>query len=97
MTMTGTFVSVWDDGTEIRTPAILDETSGSVDTESSEVENVDILQREYFESSEFSNAGEEYEICPECHEYILKTVMKDGIGNTLEEVNVCSNRNCDNQ
>ena len=95
--MKGTFVSVWDDGTEIRTPAILDETSGSVDTETADIENLDILQREYFESDESFNAGEEYEICPECHEYILKTVMKDGIGNSYDEVRVCSNRDCENQ
>jgi len=91
--MKGTFVSVWDDGTEIRTPAILDETSGSVDAETADVENLDILEREYFESSD----GEEYEICPECHEYILKTVMKDGIGSTLYEALVCSNPDCENQ
>lgn len=91
--MLGTFVSVWDDGTEIRTPAILDETSGAIDAETADVENVDILQREYFESSDC----EEYEICPECHEYILKTVMRDGVGHTYNEVRVCSNPDCENQ
>lgn len=97
MTMTGTFVSVWDDGTEIRTPAILDETSGAVDAETSDIENLEILQREFFESSDFANSGEEFEICPECHEYILKTVMKEGVGKTLYEAQVCSNRYCENQ
>jgi hypothetical protein len=95
--MKGTFVSIWDDGTEIRTPAVLDEKTGEVDAETADVENLDILQREYFESDEFANAGEEYEICPECHTFILRTVMKDGIGHTYNEVRVCSDIECLNQ
>ena len=95
--MKGTFVSVWDDGTEIRTPATLDTETGEVDAETADIENLDILQREYFESDESFNSGEEYDICPECHEYILKTVMKEGIGSTLYEDRVCSNPDCENQ
>jgi hypothetical protein len=87
----GTFVSVWDDGTEIRTSAILDETSGAVDAETADVENLDILQREFFESSDC----EEYEICPECHEYILHTCMEPGIGHNLDEVKRCKNPDCE--
>lgn len=95
--MKGTFVSVWDGGTEIRTPAELDEQTGEVTTESVEAGNVEILDREYFESSEFFNSGEEFEICPECHTFITKVVMKEGIGKTLYEARVCSDPNCDNQ
>lgn len=94
--MKGIFVSVWDGGTEIRTDAILNEETGEVTTKSVEADDVDSLDREYFESSEFHNSGEEFEICPECHEYILKVVMKEGIGKTLYEEKVCSNLDCCN-
>lgn len=93
----GTFTSFWDGGTEISTEAILDTETGEVIAETSEVEDVDILDREAFTSNEFANAGEEYEICPECHEYITKVVMKEGIGKTLYEARVCSNPDCENQ
>jgi hypothetical protein len=96
--MKGTFISIWDGGTEIRTPAVLDTKTGEIIAESIEVNNdLDILLREYFESSEFHNSGEEFEVCPECHEYILKIVIKEGIGKTLFEALVCSNPDCDNQ
>jgi hypothetical protein len=97
MKIKGVFTSVWDDDVEIVTKAILDTETGEVTAETAEVENLDILQREFFTSEEFANAGEEYEICPECHTFILKVVMKDGIGHTYEEVNVCSDPDCENQ
>ena len=88
----GTFVSVWDGGVEIRTTGELNTETGEVTCDTVEAGNVETLDREYFET-----ADDEYEICPECHEYILKTVMKEGIGKTLNEVQVCSNPDCDNQ
>jgi hypothetical protein len=95
--MKGTFVSVWDSGEEIRTPAELDTETGEVTTESVQANDVETLVNEYFESSEFSNGGGIFEICPECHEYILKDVMNEGIGKTLYEVQVCTNPDCENQ
>jgi hypothetical protein len=95
--MKGTFVSIWDGDTEIRTPAILDEQTGEITTESVDAPEVETLDREYFESSEIQNAGEEIEVCPICHEYALKTVVKEGIGKTLYEDNVCCNPDCENQ
>lgn len=95
--MKGTFVSIWDNGS-VRTPATLDTETGEVTTNSVEADdNLGTLMEEWFESNESFNAGEEYEICPECHEYILKTVMKDGIGSTLYEARVCSDSDCENQ
>lgn len=90
----GTFISVWDDGTEIRTNATLDEETGYIEAEQSD-DTCDhgSLVREYFENEN----GDEYEVCSECHCYILKTVMKDGIGSCLDECRVCSNSDCDNQ
>ena len=88
----GKFTSVWDGGTEITTPAELNTETGEVSTESVDA----VLDREFFTSDEFHNAGEEFEVCPECHEYILKTVMKEEVGKTYEAL-VCSDPNCDNQ
>jgi hypothetical protein len=90
--MKGTFVSVWDNGS-IRTPAELNTETGEVTTESVEANGMEHLIEEWFEGED----GEEYEVCPECHEFITKVVVKEGIGKTLYEVRVCSNPDCDNQ
>ncbi|MFA5366652.1 MAG: hypothetical protein WC333_02110 [Dehalococcoidia bacterium] len=89
----GTFISIWDNGS-FRTPAILNEATGEVTTTSVDVsDDIGTLMEESFEDEE----GDEYDICPECHEYILKTVMKEGVGKHLYEAQVCSNPECDNQ
>ena len=95
--MKGTFISVWDNGSEIHTNAVLNTETGEVIADSVEAGNVENLSTEYFQSNEFFNAGEEFEVCPECHEYILKVVMKEGVGKTLYEDKVCSNPDCENQ
>ena len=89
--MKGTFISIWDGGQEIRTPAILNSKTGEITTKPVDAD-VEHLDREYFESSEFFNSGEEFEICPECHGFILKLVIKEG-----NEALVCSNPECENQ
>jgi hypothetical protein len=89
----GNFVSIWEEGT-ITTPAELNTETGEITTESVDANGFEHLMEEWFEDSE---DGEEYEVCPECHEYILKSVMKDGIGSTLDEVQVCSDPECENQ
>jgi hypothetical protein len=91
--MKGTFVSVWDGGSEIRTNAVLNTETGEVIAESVDAGDVENLDREYFQSNE----DDEYEICPECHEFILKTVIDEGIGKSLFERQVCSNPDCCNQ
>ena len=90
--MKGTFTSIWDDGIEIITPAVLNTETGEITSEAAEVDNVDVLVREFFTDED----DNEYEICPECHEFILKSVMKDGIGSNYDEVSVCSNPDCEN-
>ena len=87
----GTFTSIWDTDVEISTPAELDTETGEVTTEPVEAGDVDILEEEYFEDSE----GNQYPICPECHEYIVTTSMEDGIGHNLDEVKRCKNPDCD--
>jgi len=91
--MIGTFVSIWDCNTKICTQAELIIDTGEILTKSIDINNVNFLEREYFESED----GEIFEVCPECHEYILKTVMKESIGKTLYEIQVCSNPDCINQ
>ena len=89
--MKGSFVSIWDNGS-ITTPAILNVETGEITTEQVEVNGMEHLMEEWFESNEFFNAGEEFDVCPVCHKHILKTVIKDG-----REENVCSNPDCENQ
>jgi len=93
MEIKGTFVSIWDNGS-VRTPATLDTETGEVTTDSVDAgDDLGTLMEEWFEESE---TGDEHEICPECHEFILKTVMKPGVGKTLDEVKVCPNPYCEN-
>jgi hypothetical protein len=94
--MKGKLITLWDGEIEISTPAELNTETGEITTESIDANGLETLDREYFQSDEFFNSGEEFEVCPDCHEYILKTVMMEGIGKTLFEANVCSNPDCVN-
>ena len=86
----GTFTSVWDGGTTIITPATLDVEVGRVTTESVDVDiDLDVLDREFFTDEE----GNEYEICLDCHEYIIKDVEFEHEGELGERV--CSYPYCD--
>lgn len=91
MILKGTFTSVWDGDVEITTPAELDTETGEVTTEAVEAGDVDTLDSEYFTDEN----GNEYEICTECHEYILHTCMEPGIGHNLDELKRCKNPDCD--
>ncbi len=63
----GTFVSVWEDGTEIQTDASLDEETGLLEIKTSTDEtDHGCLIREFFVDEDET----EYEVCSECHEYI---------------------------
>lgn len=87
----GTFTSVWAEG-EITTPATLNLEDGSLCIETSE----DGDEFEHLESEKFeAENGDEYAVCPVCHEYIMKTVMMPGEAHMLNEELVCSNPDCD--
>lgn len=88
----GTFTSVWEDGS-VTTSAVLDTDTGEVFADPANVPDLGCLEREYFTDED----EDEIEICPECHTYIMTTVMKDGIGKCLDEVDVCSNPECENR
>jgi hypothetical protein len=90
-TITGSFVSVWDEGT-IQTEGTLNLRTGQVTAKSVEPKDLGSLEREYFEDKN----GKEYEICTDCHEYILKITMRpDPVGKGLTEVTICSDPNCE--
>jgi hypothetical protein len=90
--MNGTFTSVWDFAI-INTPAELDEETGEVFTPSVDVtgDNGSLIE-EFFMGED----GEQREICPTCHTFILKTEMVERIGKTLIERTGCTDEHCDN-
>lgn len=87
----GTFTTIWDGGTEITTSAELDTVSGEISTISVDVVDFDVLEDEYFTSIH----GEEYHnICDECHEFLTRVEMVEGVGKHLHEVKKCMNPDC---
>ena len=87
----GKFVSIWDGGINIETIAFINEKTGEIFTESVEVDEVEILDDEYFEDEN----GNTYEVCPVCHSFIVKIEMKEDEDKNLYESNVCSNLSCE--
>jgi len=85
MIIKGQFTSVWDGG-EVVTESVLDTDTGELSTVSVDANDIGTLEREYFEDK----TGEEYEVCPECHDHIMKTVMNPGVGHDLNEEKECS-------
>ena len=63
----GEFVSLWDSGNEVRTPAILCLATGVISTESVDVEGLDIFEGEYFEKKD----GSRLEVCEDCHNHLM--------------------------
>lgn len=93
MEIKGKFTSIWDNGT-VTTPAILDTKTGEITTDAVEVsDDMGTLMEEWFEDSE----GTEYDVCPECHEYILHTCMEpdEHVSHQLNELKRCKNPNCE--
>jgi hypothetical protein len=90
----GSFTSVWEQGT-VQTEGTLNTDTGEVTCNTvEESEDLGNLEREYFEDKD----GNEYDVCPICHEYILKPAMvPDQVGKGLSEVKVCSNPDCESR
>lgn len=91
----GIFVSYWSDG-KIVTPCYLDTKTGELFPETVDVQDMGTLEREKFYVGD-SEDGDEYDVCPVCHEYVLKSVMNPGIGHDLNEEQVCSNPDCESR
>lgn len=80
-----TFFSVWDDGEILTSPALVKD--GKVEVLVTHDKNDSALVREYII---LYNAGEEQEVCPECHECLLRGYMvPDETGNGLHELFCC--------
>jgi hypothetical protein len=89
-TIKGKFVSVWSEG-QVETPCTLDTDTGELNPDVADTWDMGTLEREYFED----DAGNEYTVCPTCHEYITKKVMGDRADLSYGEIDVCSNSNCE--
>lgn len=95
----GIFTSIWDTET-ISTKATLDTETGSIEIEETDEEVDDsrwhLLKGEKFVDEE----GNEYDICQECHSFVLKEkdiTDTDDEGNELPEIAgviICSNPYC---
>lgn len=91
--MNATYVSVWNDGNVIvETKCEFNSANleiGKVETAEHIPGVLESLDREYILDSEEN----EYEVCTNCHEKVLKTRMVEGPGKTLEEEKYCED--CD--
>ncbi len=88
----GVFRSEWSDGSVIETPATLNLKTGELTVKNSN----DDSDHGNLVSEEFENEdGDTYDVCDCCHEYVMKSVMVDGIGHCVDEDFVCSNKHCD--
>lgn len=91
--MNAKYVSVWNCGSVVVetncefNPDTLE--IGLVETAEHIPDVLESLDREYIIDSEEN----EYEVCTNCHEKILKTRMVEGVGKTLEEEKYCED--CD--
>lgn len=91
MSIKCTFVSIWDDNVMLHSPAIYDENTGEIEVlQIHEVGGLDILIREYIQLPD----GDQLDVCPECHEYALKTVMVETTGKNLVETKECPSPDC---
>jgi hypothetical protein len=88
----GQFTSVWSNGS-VTTSCTLNPSTGELSPEVvEETEDLGCLEREFFQTPD----GEEYEVCPICHEFITKIAMiPDATGIGIHESPVCSNPECD--
>jgi len=86
-----TFTSVWDDGSEITTPATYDPKTGEVSAESSRSSPKGSLEREFITLQD----EEEIEVCNACHTFVMKTVVGDLADLSFGESTECSDPNCE--
>ena len=85
-----TFTSEWDDGSIVTTDCTYNEQTGEVEPEVSKGHiPTGMVTREFI-----TIKGEELTVCPECHGYVMKTVMEDLADQSYGEIEVCSDPNC---
>lgn len=85
------FTSEWDDGSVVTTPCNYNQETGELEIEISKAPApTGMVTREYITLED----GEEITVCPECHGYVLKTVVGDRADQSYGELEECSNGNC---
>ena len=85
------YTSEWDDGSVVTTPCVYNEVTGEVEPEVSEGPvPTGMVDREYITLE----GGSQIEVCPECHEYVLKTIVDDNHDLSFGSHQECSNPNC---
>lgn len=89
------FTSEWSDGSIVTTPCIYDPKTGEVTPEVSKGHiPTGSLEREYITFLD----GDEKDVCPVCHGFVMKTVMNPGQAkHDLVEETVCSDPNCNDE
>ena len=85
------FTSVWDDGSVVTTPCTYNPETGQTNPEvSNGTIPTGMVEREYITLDD----GEEVEVCHDCHDYVMKTVMGDRADLSYGEYNECSDPEC---
>jgi len=85
------FTSVWDDGSIVTTSCDYDPETGEVHPETSNGPiPTGCLEREFITIAD----EDELEVCGNCHEYVLKTVMGDRADLSYGEMKECPNPDC---
>lgn len=80
------FTSVWDDGSIVVTPCVYHPKTGQVFPDTAKGPSPEgSLVKEFISLDN----GDELPVCDECHEYVTKVVMVEGVGKTLYETIVC--------
>ena len=87
--MKGTFISYWSEG-KVATPCTLDIQSGELSPDTVDAGDMGILESEKF----VADNGDEFDVCPDCHSYIMKTVIDDRADLSYGEYQVCSDPDC---
>lgn len=85
------FTSEWDDGSIVTTPCVYNEQTGEVEPEVSEGPvPTGMVDREYITL----RSGKQITICPECHGYVMKTIVDDNADLSFGDHQECSDPNC---
>lgn len=87
------FTSVWDDGSSITTHCVYVPDTGEVFPNTSKTIPNRNLIREFITLK----SGDETTVCPECHEYIMKTVIGDRADLSYGEYLKCMNPDCEGE
>jgi hypothetical protein len=85
------FTSEWDDGSIVTTDCIYNETTGEV---TPAVSKGQIPTGSLIDEYITLNNGDEIPVCPDCHSYVMKTVVGDRRDLSYGEYKVCSDPDC---